>query len=284
MVGYYAVAALTHYGFGIELPKRGYFAYAAFEVALSEKITGTCENLPAHHFFVGEVVAVDDYVIERSLLAFGNADFHIHGIVLDIRFHRSNIKEEIAVVAIELGNIHFVLLAASVQSLFHGNNIIHISFLYAQHRIQGVCGKNGVARPGNIPEIIFFSFLHYNIYPQTTRLQIINGIFNYTGIAIAGLIEGAEQGFLVVGIFFGVELFRIEEVIPFVALGLLHASSKLIFPYIVIADKVNFPHFNLFAPFHCKVYANGIADDGIFLNLSLYSTIQEAFFGKKSLD
>ena len=283
MVGYYAVAALTHYGFGIELPKRGYFAYAAFEVALSEKITGAGENLPAHHFLVGEVIAVDDYVVESSLLAFGNTDFYIHRVVLDIGFHRSNIKEEIAVVAIELGNIHFVLLAASVQSLFHGNNIIDISFLYTQHRIQGISGKNRIARPGNIPEIIFFPFLHNNIYPQTTRLQIINGILYYTGIAIAGLIEGAEQGFLVVGIFFGIELFGIEEVIPFVALGLLHASSKLIFPYIVIAYKVNLPHFNLFAPFHCKVHANGIADYGIFLNFSLYCAIQEAFFGKKSL-
>ena len=96
----YVVSAFPHDGLGVELAEGSYFTDGPLEVGLAEQITRTGEDLPADDLFVGEVVAVDYYVVEGCLLAFGYAHLHIDRVVLDVGFHRGELEEEVAVVAV----------------------------------------------------------------------------------------------------------------------------------------------------------------------------------------
>ena len=270
--------------FLVELAQGGDFTYAALEVGLAEEIAGAGEYLAADYLFTGKVVAVDDDVVERCLLAFRDAHLHVHGVVLDIGLHRIHLEEEVAVVAVELGHVVLVLLAAAEEALFHGHHVVDVALLDSQDLVQGFGGVYRVARPGDVAEVILVAFLNRYVDGEAARFEVIHRIFHDAGVAVAGLVEGAQKSFFIVGVFLGVELFAVEEVVPFVALGLLHAPGELVFLHVFVAVEVDFADLDLVAAVHGEVHAYGVADNGIFLNLGLDLAVQETLFRIEAFD
>ena len=185
------------------------------------------------------VVAVDDYVVERGLLTLGDTEFDINRVVLDFCLHRSYVEEEVTVVSVELGHVHLCLLASAVEALFHGYHIVNVSFLYLQHLVQGVGRIDGVAGPGYVAEIVFVALFEHQIYGKFFGLDVIDGIAYQTGVAIAGLVEGGNDRLLVVDVFFLVELLAVEEVVDLVGLGLLHGTGELEVGNVLVAYEVD---------------------------------------------
>ena len=133
-----------------------------------------------------------------------------------------DIEEEVSVVPIELGHVHIPLLSAALKSFFHRNDVIHVTFLNLKDGIESIRSINGVTCPGNVSEIIFLSLIEGKVNAETARFHRIDGIFNKSGIPVTGLIEGADDRFLVILIFFLIELLAAEEVINLGRLGLFH--------------------------------------------------------------
>ena len=163
----------VHDRLGIELAEGGDFTYRALEVGLAEEVTRAGEDLAAHHLFVGEVVAVDDDVVQDCLLAFGDAQLHVHGIVLDIGLHRGEVEEKVAVVPVELGDVVFVLLAAAVETLLHRNHVVNVALVDGEHGVQLVGGVDGVAGPGDVAEIVLVALVEDQVNSEPARLHIV---------------------------------------------------------------------------------------------------------------
>ena len=113
---------------------------------------------------------------------------------------------------------------------------------------------------------------------------MIDRIFHQTRITISGLVEGADKGFLVVSVFFFIELLTAEEVINLGRLGLLHGFSKLEIAHIVISDEVDSLDSGTYSSVHREIHTDGITYNGIFLDLRLYFYIQKTFSLIISLD
>ena len=100
LVRNHGISGRTHDGFRIELAEGCDFTDGALEVTLAEQVPRTGEHLTADYLLAGQVVTVDDDIVQSGLLALGDAHFHIDGVVLDIGFHRGDGEEKVAVVPI----------------------------------------------------------------------------------------------------------------------------------------------------------------------------------------
>ena len=284
LVRNHRVSVRAHDGLGIELPERSYFAYGTFEVRLAEEVARAGENLPAHHLFAGEVVAVDDNVVQSGLLALGDAHLDIDGVILDIGLDGGDVEEEIAVVAVHLRNVVLVLLAAAPEALFHGHYVVDVAGLYGEHLVQLVGMIDGVARPGNVAEVVFVSFLHSDVYAQAAGFYGVDGILDNAGVTVSGFVESADESLLVVGILLGVEFLGMEEVVELAGLGLLHAAGEFVILEMLVADEVDVLHLDLDSPVDGEVHADSLLDYGILHHLGLDLAVQEALFSKILLD
>ena len=233
---------------------------------------------------VGQVVSVDDDVVQGGLLAFGDADLDVDRIVLDVRLDRGDAEEEIAVVAVELGDVHLVLLAAAVKALLHRDHVIDIPLADAQHLVERIGGINGVPGPGDVAEIIPVPFLELQVDAQLARLHIIDGIADEPRVAVTGFVEGAQRPLLVGQVFLFVELLAVEEIVVLVGFGLLHRTGELILLDMVVADEVDFLDADLFPPVDVEVDPDGVLDHGVALHLSPDAAVQEALFRVVALD
>ena len=84
----------------VEESECGQFAHRAHHVAAAEELSGTGVEFTQHHMVVGLGVAFQRDVVDTRLLAFGEADFEVDGVVVDGHFHGVGAEEEVAVVHI----------------------------------------------------------------------------------------------------------------------------------------------------------------------------------------
>ena len=271
-------------GFRVELAQGSDFTDGPFEIRLAEQVTGLGEDLSADNPLVGQVVTIDDNVVQGCLLALGDAHFYIHRVMLDIHFHRRHVKEQVTVVAVEFGYVVIGLLSTAVETLLHSNHVVGIALVDLEDRVQLVCRIDGVAGPGNVAEIVFVPFRHDQVDSQFVGLDIINGIPDQTRVTITGLVEGAHEPALVVLEFLFVELLAAEEVIELCRLGLLHRLGQFPVGNILIADKVDGLDFDFLATVHREIHADGALDHGIPLLLGRDLALQETLLGIEPLD
>ena len=124
-------------GLRIELAEGCDFPDRPLEIALAEEIARAGEYLTADDLLVGEVIAVDDDVVQCSLLALDDAHLDIHRVTSHIHLDRLHIEEEISVVPVELGYIHLTLLSASGEPFLHGDDVIHVTLADLENGIEG---------------------------------------------------------------------------------------------------------------------------------------------------
>ena len=270
------VTAFTGYGLRVELTQRSDFPDGALEVSLGEQVAGTGEYLAADHPFVSEVIAVDDDVVQRRLLPFHDPHFHINRVPLDIHFHGLDIEEEVTVVAVQFGDVHVPLLASSQESFLHGDHVIDVTFLYLENLVEVFRRIHGVARPGNVPEIVPWTFLDVEVDGKFPRLYSIYGIRQYPRITESRLIECGYEVLLVVGIFLLVEFLGGEEVVYLIGFGLLHGLGHLPLGDMLGPVEIDVLDLYLGSPVHIEIYPDCILDDGVLGDLGRDLDIPEA--------
>ena len=243
----------------------------------------TGEYLAPDHLLVGEVVAVDYDVVERGLLALRDAEFDVHGVVLDIGLHRGHVEEEVAVVPVELGDVVFVLLPAAVEPVLHGHDVIDVALADGEHRIERVGGIHGIAGPVYVAEIVAVALVEDQVDSEAVGLDIIYGIAHETGVTEALLVERAYHVLLVVEVFLFIELLAAEEVVDFVGLGFLHRAGKLEVLDVLVAYEVDVLDLYLLPLVDVEVHAYRVAYDGVLLGLRCDLAEQEALLGEIAL-
>ena len=193
-------------------------------------------------------------------------------------------EEEVAVVAVELGDVEVALLAAAEEALLHRDDVVGVALLDAQDLVEGVGGVDGVAGPGDVAEVVFLAFFEHEVDAQAARLHVVDGVADDAGVTVAGFVEGAQGPLLVGEVFLFVELLAVEEVVEFVGLGLLHRAGELVLLDVVVADEVDFLDADLLALVDGEIDADGVLDDGVALHLGLDFAEQEALLGEVALD
>ena len=176
------------------------------------------------------------------------------------------------------------MFSTALESLLHGHDVIRIAFVNLENRVQRVCGIYRVSCPGYVSEIVFLSFINGEIDSEPARLHHIYTVFQQSRIPVARFIEGADEGLLVIQIFFFIELLAAEEVIDLGRLGFLHRLGKFEITDMVIADEVDGLDTDSRSSLDRIVHADRVLDDGIFLDLRLDLHIEEAFSLIISLD
>ena len=206
LVGDDGVTALAHDGFRVELAQGGDFADGTLEIRLAEQVARPGHDLAADHFLVGKVVAVDDDVVQGGRLAFGDAHLNVHGVVLDVHLHRGDVEEQVTVVPVQLGDVVIRLLAAAVETLFHGDHVVDVPLLDLQDLVQDLGGIDRVAGPGHVAEIVFRALVEHHVDRDVLRVHVIDGVPHQAGVAVTGLVEGIQDGLPVRLVLFLLEL------------------------------------------------------------------------------
>ena len=278
------IAAFTGYGLRVELSQRGDFPDGPFEVTLAEKVARTCEYLAAYDLLAGQVIAVDDDIVQGGLLAFGDTDLHIHRVSGNVQLHRIDVEEQIAVVPVDLCDILVSLLAASGKPVLHGDHIIRVTLLDLQDLVQVIGGIDRVSSPCNIPEVVFLSLVELEIDGKAARFNVVDGIPDDPGITITGFLELADHVVLVIGILLLVEFLAAEEVVELVRLGLLHGPGEGEVLHSIVSIEVDVLDSDLFPTVHIEDDPGSVPDHGILLGLHIDLAVQEALFGIEALD
>ena len=166
-----------------------------------------------------------------------------------------------------------------MQALLHGYKVVHVALFDLENLVQDIRAVNGVARPGNVAEIILAPLvkLHVNI-EVLAILGEIHRIFYQAGIPVTGFVEGVQYGFAVFLVFLLLEFLGFEEVIPLGRVGFLHVLGQLVFFHIRISAEIDVLDADFPALVHIKVHADGTADHGILLHLGVHRYFKVALF------
>ena len=143
---------------------------------------------------------------------------------------------------------------------------------------------DGIACPGDIPEVVLVPFLHGDVDAEAARLDGVDGILDNSGIPVSRFIESADEGFLVVGILFRIELLCMEEIVELAGLGLFHAARKFIFLHMFVAYEMYLLHLDLLSPLDVEIDAYGFLDDGVLLHFGFHLAVKETLLGIILLD
>ena len=255
---------------GVELAHGRYFAERPLEVGLAVEISGAGENLTADNPLVGKVVAVDYDVVQSSLLALDDTHLDIDRVLLYIHLDGLDIKEEVAVVAVELGHVVIALLAAAEEPLLHRHHVIDVSLSDLQDRLQGLGRIDRVSGPGDVPEIVLAALVNVNVYAHSSVGKGIYRIAGYAGVPVTGFVVGRDDILFVVLELLGVELLAVKEVVPSLGLGLLHGAGQLEVLHVLVAAEVDVLDLDLLALVYGEIDSDGVTYYRILFNLRLH--------------
>ena len=263
---------------------RGNLPYRPLKVCLTEEITGACKESPSDKFLVGKRITVYDNVVECGLLTLYNSHLNIYRITLYSQLYRHYVKEEITVVRIHLPYIGMLLLRVSLQPLLHCNHIIYVALLYAKHTCKLGGGVDGVTCPGYIPEEIFASHINVKVYLEPVVRDIVDGILNYSCIAVTPLLQHLKHKVLIVIILLLVKFLGVEEVAYALVSGLLHCLLELPGGDSLISLYVNSSNLYFRTFGNLEGYPHSIFDYRICLLNNLYVCLQKTLLLEEPLD
>ena len=156
-------------------------------------------QLAVDNLVVGDGVALDNDVADARLLALDNPDFYIDGVILDGNLDRCGAEKQVAVVHIHRGDVGTAGIVGKVG--FEHGLVVGVALLDSQVLSQQLGGIDGIAREGDVPEIVRTAFKYLDLHFHAVLLSLLacanvkvfrryrpHGIFHDACIAISKLV------------------------------------------------------------------------------------------------
>ena len=227
----------------VKVPHLCQLTQRAHDVGLAIQLTRFSIKFAAHYVLVHARVTYYINRINGSRLSLIHAHLKINGIIINAHFNRFYIKEEIPLIGIEFRYRIIILVQAFIELL----EVVGVTFLNTQYRIQIIVRIDRVAHPLDITKDIFLSLIYsqIDIYTRGVLWRTNDTIRQNNRITITNLIVFFNDQFLIVFKFGSNELLGTEEVDNVIIICLLHRKIDLVIRQSLVALNVYMPHLGL---------------------------------------
>ena len=230
---------------------------------LAVKISGFGEYLTPDHPLIGYIVPAYYDFVESSRLSLHYPQLYIHRISRYIGLDRDYVEEYVSLVGIQCMDVHELLLGVTEEPLLQVDDIVHVPFVYHQDTAQLLRCIERVSRPYDIPEIVSFALVYYELYTETVLLHIIYRVLHDTRVPESRLIEDTDQGLLVVLVLLLVELLCLEDIADTHVARLGHRSDQLALRHMIITLERDGLYLHLGLAVHPESHPDSILDHGV---------------------
>ena len=110
------------------------------DIRPAELVTRDREQFSADNIFIGLVVPGDRHIFDRRLRTFRHPDLEVNGIIINGRFDRVDMEEQITVIHIEIRDTSAFLRYLIAKLLVQKIDVIHVAFMNAQHQVEDRIG------------------------------------------------------------------------------------------------------------------------------------------------
>ncbi len=143
----------------IKESKLANLADGADHIVLAVHTSRLGAQFAVNNFVVGLVIAYNSNLVEICNRAFDDSDFKVDGIVLRAGFDGIDVREQIAVVLVEVGQVVAVGLGFVGDAFLQKYTVVYITAFDTNHAVEALIAVNRVAQKLDVAKIITTPFL-----------------------------------------------------------------------------------------------------------------------------